>query len=218
MTRTGFDAALENLNEDLLRMGSIVEKQIRQSVEALVNKDEELAMQIIENDDLVDNLQREIEGKCIKLIAREQPLAIDLRVIFTVSKIVTDLERMADHAANIAKAVKRLKSEVYIKELVDIPRMSSIIEKMLKLALDSFIDRNIISAAEICKLDDEVDAIFKRVFSDLLAIMSRDSSAINQGTQFMMIASKLERIGDHITNICEWNIYLVTGNHMDLNE
>jgi len=218
MTRTGFDAALENLNEDLLRMGSIVEKQIRQSVEALVNKDEELAMQIIENDDLVDNLQREIEGKCIKLIAREQPLAIDLRVIFTVSKIVTDLERMADHAANIAKAVKRLKSEVYIKELVDIPRMSSIIEKMLKLALDSFIDRNIISAAEICKLDDEVDALFKRVFSDLLAIMSRDSSAINQGTQFMMIASKLERIGDHITNICEWNIYLVTGNHMDLNE
>jgi len=218
MTRTGFDAALENLNEDLLRMGSIVEKQIRQSVEALVNKDEELAMQIIENDDLVDNLQREIEGKCIKLIAREQPLAIDLRVIFTVSKIVTDLERMADHAANIAKAVKRLKSEVYIKELVDIPRMSSIIEKMLKLALDSFIDRNIISAAEICKLDDEVDALFKRVFSDLLTIMSRDSSAINQGTQFMMIASKLERIGDHITNICEWNIYLVTGNHMDLNE
>lgn len=218
MTRTGFDAALENLNEDLLRMGSIVEKQIRQSVEALVNKDEELAKQIIENDDLVDNLQREIEGKCIKLIAREQPLAIDLRVIFTVSKIVTDLERMADHASNIAKAVKRLKSEDYIKELIDIPRMSAIIEKMLKLALDSFIDRNVVSAAEICKLDDEVDALFKRVFSDLLAIMSKDSSTINQGTQFMMIASKLERIGDHITNICEWNIYLVTGNHIDLNE
>jgi phosphate transport system protein len=135
-----------------------------------------------------------------------------------VSKIVTDLERMADHASNIAKAVKRLESEVYIKELIDIPRMSAIIEKMLKLALDSFIDRNVVSASEICKLDDEVDALFKRVFSDLLAIMSRDSSTINQGTQFMMIASKLERIGDHITNICEWNIYLVTGNHMDLNE
>jgi len=218
MTRTGFDAALENLNEDLLRMGSIVEKQIHQCIEALVNKDEELALQIIKNDDLVDNLQREIEGKCIKLIAREQPLAIDLRIIFTVSKIVTDLERMADHAANIAKAVKRLKAEVYIKELIDIPKMSSIIEKMLKMALDSFIDRNIVSAAEICKLDDEVDALYKTVFSDLFSIMSKDSSTINQGTQFMMIASKLERIGDHITNICEWNIYLVTGNHMDLNE
>ncbi|MHC1721316.1 MAG: phosphate signaling complex protein PhoU [Clostridiaceae bacterium] len=218
MTRTGFDAALENLNEDLLRMGSIVEKQIHQCIEALVKKDIELAQQIINNDDLVDKLQREIEDKCIRLIGLEQPLAIDLRVIFTVSRIVTDLERMADHASNIAKAVKRLNSEDYIKELIDIPKMSLIIEKMLKLALDSFIDRNVVSAAEICKMDDEVDALFKIVFNDVLAIMSKDIRTLNQGTQFIMIASKLERIGDHITNICEWNVYLVTGEHVDLND
>ncbi|MBP1743863.1 MAG: phosphate transport system regulatory protein PhoU [Firmicutes bacterium] len=218
MTRTGFDTALENLNEDLLRMGSIVEKQVHQCIVALVNQDEELAMQIIKNDDLVDDLQREIEDKCIRLIGKEQPLAIDLRTIFTISKIVTDLERMADHASNIAKAVKRLKNEVYIKELVDIPKMSLIVEKMIKKSLDSFISRDVEAIKEICKMDDEVDALYKGVFNDLLAIMAKDIKNLNQATQFILIASKLERIGDHVTNICEWNVYLVTGEHMDLNE
>jgi len=218
MTRTGFDTALENLNEDLLRMGSIVEKQVHQCIDALVNQDEELATQIIKNDDLVDNLQREIEDKCIRLIGKEQPLAIDLRTIFTISKIVTDLERMADHASNIAKAVKRLKNEVYIKELVDIPKMSAIVEKMIKKSLDSFISRDVEAIKEITRMDDEVDAIYKTVFNDLLAIMAKDSNSLKQATQFILIASKLERIGDHVTNICEWNIYLITGEHIDLNE
>jgi phosphate transport system protein len=218
MTRTGFDAALETLNEDILRMGSMVEKQVHQCIAALINKDEELAMQLIENDDMVDNLQREIEDKCIRLIAKEQPLAIDLRTIFTISKIVTDLERMADHAVNIVKVVKRLKHEPYIKELVDIPKMSEIVEKMIQKSLDSFIARDVEAIQEICKMDDEVDALYKKVFNDLLAIMAKDSSTINQATQFILVASKMERIGDHVTNICEWTGYLVTGKHMDLNE
>jgi phosphate transport system protein len=218
MTRSGFDTALEDLNADLLRMGSMVEKQVHQCIEALVNKDEELAELIYANDDLVDNMQRDIEDKCIRLIAKEQPLAIDLRTIFTISKIVTDLERMADHAVNISKAVKRLKQETYIKELVDIPKMSVIVEKMIQKALDSFITRDVEAINEICKMDDEVDALYKKVFNDLLSIMAKDSSVLNQGTQFILIASKLERIGDHVTNICEWTGYLVTGKHMDLNE
>lgn len=218
MTRSGFDTALENLNADLLRMGSMVEKQVHQCIEALVNKDEKLAEQIYANDDLVDSMQREIEDKCIRLIAKEQPLAIDLRTIFTISKIVTDLERMADHAVNISKAVKRLRQETYIKELVDIPKMSVIVEKMIQKALDSFITRDIDAIKEICAMDDEVDGLYKKVFTDLLALMAKDSSTLNQGTQFILIASKLERIGDHVTNICEWTGYLVTGKHMDLNE
>jgi phosphate transport system protein len=218
MTRSGFDTALENLNADLLRMGSMVEKQVHQCIEALVNKDEKLAEQIYANDDLVDSMQREIEDKCIRLIAKEQPLAIDLRTIFTISKIVTDLERMADHAVNISKAVKRLRQETYIKELVDIPKMSVIVEKMIQKALDSFITRDVDAIKEICAMDDEVDGLYKKVFTDLLAIMAKDSSTLNQGTQFILIASKLERIGDHVTNICEWTGYLVTGKHMDLNE
>lgn len=218
MTRSGFDAALESLNEDLLRMGSMVEKQVHQCIEALANRDEELAAQIMENDDMVDNLQREIEDKCIRLIAKEQPLAIDLRTIFTITKIVTDLERMADHAVNISKSVKRLKNEPYIKELVDIPRMSVIVEEMIKKTLDSFIARDVDAIEGICRMDDEVDGLFKKVFNDLLQLMAKDSSTLNQATQLILVASKMERIGDHVTNICEWTGYLVTGKHMDLNE
>jgi len=218
MTRSGFDAALESLNGDLLRMGSMVEKQVHQCIEALANRDEELAAQIMANDDLVDNLQREIEDKCIRLIAMEQPLAIDLRTIFTISKIVTDLERMADHAVNISKSVKRLKNEPYIKELVDIPRMSVIVEEMIKKALDSFIARDVDAIEGLCRMDDEVDGLFKKVFNDLLQLMAKDSSTLNQATQLILVASKMERIGDHVTNICEWTGYLVTGKHMDLNE
>jgi len=218
MTRTGFDVALESLHDDLLRMGSIVEKQIHQCIEALVNKDEELALHVIENDDLVDNLEKEIEDKCIRLIGKEQPLAIDLRTIFTSIKIVTDLERMADHAVDIAKVVKRLKNQNYIKELIDIPKMASLVEIMIKKALDGFIEGNIDTAYEVCKMDDEIDAFYKLIFSDLLEIMSNDKATVTQGTQFLFVSKNLERVADHVTNICEWTVYLVTGEQMDLND
>ncbi len=218
MTRTGFDSALESLHHDILTMGSIVEKQIHQSIEALVEKDSDLAEQIIANDDLVDNLEKDIENKCIRLIGKEQPLAIDLRTIFTSSKIITDLERIADHAVDIAKVVKRLKGQDYIKELIDIPKMAQVVEKMIKESLDAFIEGDVDAAYAVCKMDDEVDAYYKIIFNDLLKIMIRDQTSINQGTQFMFVAKNLERIADHVTNICEWTVYLVTGELLDLNE
>lgn len=218
MTRGSFDIHLRELHDDILRMGSIVEKQIHQCIEALVNQDAKLASKIIENDDLVDNLQKEIEDKCIKLIATQHPLAHDLRKIFTTSKIVTDLERMADYAVDIAKITTRLKGEKYIKQLIDIPRMGDIVKEMIKLSLDSYIEGNVEKAYQICKMDDEIDAIYKQVFSELLVIMMADSSAIKQATQFLFICKFLERFADHTTNICEWTIYLVTGEQKDLNE
>jgi len=218
MTRTGFDVALESLHDDILRMGSIVEKQLQQCIEALVSKDENLAMHVIENDDLVDNLEKEIENKCIRLIAKEQPLAIDLRTIFTNTKIVTDLERMADYAVDIAKIVKRLKNQDYIKELIDIPKMALLVEIMIKKALDGFIEGNVETAYELCKMDDQVDAYYKIIFNELLEIMIKDKSTLNQATQFLFVAKNLERIGDHVTNICEWTVYLVTGELVDLND
>jgi phosphate transport system protein len=218
MTRHSFDVHLQELHNDLLRMGSIVEKQLYQCIEALVNQDVDLADKIIENDDLVDNLEKDIEDKCIKLIATQQPLALDLRNIFTTSKIVTDLERMADHAVDIAKITKRLKGEVYIKKLIDIPRMADIVKEMIKLSLDAYVDANVEKAYEICKMDDEIDAIYRQVFSELLVIMMADSSTIKQATQFLFVCKFLERIADHTTNICEWTIYLVTGKQEDLNE
>lgn len=218
MTRRGFDSELQYLHNDILRMGSIVEKQIYQSIESLVNHDEDLANTVIKNDDLVDNLQKEIESKCIILIAREQPLAIDLRTIFTSTKIVTDLERMADHAVDIAKIAKRVKNENFIKELIDIPKMAGIVQKMIKESLDAYVEGNVDKAYIVCKMDDEIDAIYKKVFNELLPMMAKNSSIVNQVTQFLFICKYLERVADHVTNICEWTIYLVTGEQKDLNE
>lgn len=218
MTRGGFDANLMILHNDLLRMGSIVEKQIRQCIEALVKQDEALADQVIGNDDLVDDLQKEIEDKCIKLIAMQQPLAVDLRNIFTTSKIVTDLERMADHAVDIAKIAKRLKNEKYIKQLIDIPRMADIVQVMIKESLDAYVEANVEKAYETCKRDDEVDGIYKEIFNELLGYMVNDPTAIHQSTQFLFVCKFLERIADHTTNICEWIVYLVTGEQIDLND
>lgn len=218
MTRGSFDIHLHELNCDVLRMGSIVEKQIKLCIEALVQQDEKLANKVIENDDLVDKLEKEIEDKCIKLIATQQPLALDLRNIFTTTKIVTDLERMADHAVDIAKITLRLKGEKYIKQLIDIPRMAEITNEMIRLSLDAYVDGDAERAYEICKMDDKIDAIYRQVFSELLVLMMEDTSTIKQATQFLFICKFLERIADHVTNVCEWTIYLVTGEQKDLNE
>jgi phosphate transport system protein len=218
MTRGSFDIHLQELNNDILRMGSMVEKQIKQCIEALVNQDEQLANKVIQNDDLVDNLEKEIEDKCIKLIATQQPLALDLRNIFTTTKIVTDLERMADHAVDIAKITLRLKGEKYIKQLIDIPRMAEIVSEMIRLSLDAYVEGNSEKDYEICKMDDKIDAIYRQVFSELLVLMMEDPSTIKQSTQFLFICKFLERVADHVTNICEWTIYLVTGEQKDLNE
>lgn len=218
MARIGFDFALEELHNDLLRMGSIVEKQIHQCIEALVKQDEALAEQIIKNDDLVDKLQREIEDKCIKLIAKEQPLAIDLRTIVTTTKLVTDLERMADYAVDIAKITIRLKNEKYVKELIDIPKMADIIKVMIRKSLDAHVAGDVEGAYAACKMDDEVDHLYKDIFTEMLTLMANGQTNVTQITQLLFVSKYLERIGDHVTNICEWTVYLVTGEQIDLNE
>lgn len=209
--RSSFDNNLQELYNDIKNMGNMVEDQISLCIESLLKQDEKLANKIIENDDLVDNMQKEIEDKCIKLIATQQPLAHDLRIIFTTSKIVTDLERMADYAVDIAKIAKRLKDEKYIKQLIDIPRMGEKAKEMVRLSVNAYIEGNVKKAYEICKMDDEIDGIYKQIFSELLVLMMSDSSTIKQATQFLFICKFLERFADHTTNICEWTIYLVTG-------
>ncbi|MEW9096131.1 MAG: phosphate signaling complex protein PhoU [Clostridiaceae bacterium] len=218
MVRGNFDFHLQELHNYILRMGSIVEKQIHGCIEALIEQRYELAEQIIKNDDLVDNLEKEIEDKCIKLIAREQPLAKDLRMIFTATKIVTDLERMADHAVDIAKIAIRLKDEKFIKPLVDIPKMADIAKEMIKEALDAYVEGDVEKSYLVCKKDDQIDEIYRDVFKEMIPIMTKDNSTINQATQFLFVCKYLERIADHVTNICEWTIYLITGELKDLNE
>ncbi len=218
MPRKIFDSHLEELHVDLLRMGSMAEKQLFQSIEALINQDEDLAKKVIDNDDIVDDMQKDIENKAIRLIALQHPLAIDLRNIFTTTKIVTDLERMADHAVDIAKVTKRIKNEKPIKPLLDIPKMANIVREMIRESLDAYVNADVDKAYEICKKDDDVDYIYKQVFSDLLLMMMEDHKTINQATQYILICKYLERIADHTTNICESTIYLVTGEQIDLNE
>ncbi|MCB2288216.1 phosphate signaling complex protein PhoU [Clostridium sp. CS001] len=218
MSRKIFEANLQGLHNDLIKMGSIVEKQIHDCIEALVSQDTEKAEKIMKDDDIVDDLEREIEDKAIRLIAMQQPLAIDLRNIFTTTKIVTDLERMADHAVDIAKITLKLKDEKYIKQLVDIPRMAEIVVIMIRDSLDAYVAGDVTKAYEVCKRDDKVDIIYKEVFRELLKLMIEKPSTVNQATQFLFICKFLERIADHTTNICEWTIYLVTGEKVDLNE
>ena len=148
----------------------------------------------------------------------QQPLAIDLRNIFTTTKIVTDLERMADHAVDVAKITLRLKDEKYIKQLVNIPIMGEIVVSMIKDALDAYVAGDVENAYTVCKRDDEVDKIYNEVFKELLEIMIENHNTINQATQLLFICKWLERIADHTTNICEWTIYLVTGEKINLNE
>ncbi|MBE6044157.1 MULTISPECIES: phosphate signaling complex protein PhoU [Clostridium] len=216
--RKAFEMELSELHNDLLRMGSIVEKQIHLCIKSLAEKDEELADEVIKNDDIVDDLMREIENKSIKLIARQQPIATDLRFIFTCINIVTDLERMADHAVDIAKITKILKNQEYIKELVDIPKMSEIVSAMIKDGLDAYVERNLDKAYEVSKRDDDVDELYKKVFGEMIELMGKNNTKIEQATQFMFICKFLERIADHVTNICEWTIYIITGKQVDLNE
>jgi phosphate transport system protein len=218
MTRGGFDANLQILNNEIERLGGLVEIQIHQAVDALVKQNEAMADTVIKNDDLVDNLQKEIEDKSIKLIAMQQPLATDLRNIFTSVKVAADLERMADHAVDIAKIAKRLKDEVYIKELVDIPRMAQIVEILIRESINAYTEANLEKAHKSCKIDDEIDAIFKKVFTELLTYMTKEAKNLSQVAQFLFVARHLERVADYATNICEYTIYLVTGEHVDLNE
>lgn len=216
--RKSFDEDLIGLHNEILRMGSVVEKQIYECIEALVNQDVEIADRVIKNDDIVDRMQKELEDKSIKLIAMQQPIAVDLRNIFTATKIATDLERMADHAVDIAKIAKRLKNEKYIKELIDIPRIADIAKVMIKESLDAYVEGNVDKAYEVCKMDDEIDKIYRQVFSEFLTLMMDNKSVITQVTQFLFVCKFLERVADHVTNICEWTIYLVTGEQVDLND
>jgi phosphate transport system protein len=218
MSRKNFDAELVHLHEELRKMGDIVKCQIGDSIKALVSQDMDLAEEVIKKDDLVDDLEKEIEDKCIKLIATRQPLAIDLRSIFAMSKIVTDLERIADHAVDIAKIAKQLKGQKYIKELIDIPRVATIVEEMIDGCLEAYMDRNVDLAYVVCKKDDSVDAIYKQVFSELLLLMMANPTVIEQATRFLFVCKFLERMADHTTNICEWTIYLITGEKVDLND
>jgi len=217
MPRTNFEQAIKELQEDLVKLGSLVEEAIDKAGTSLTKRDIKLSEEVIAGDDAIDALEVEIENKCMTLIARQQPIAKDLRLIATVLKIITDLERMGDHAVDIAKINIRLEGQSLIKPLVDIPRMAVLTQNMVKNALHAFIREDIKLAEQIGYDDDEVDHLYGQIFRELLVFMLQDPRTISQATYLLFVANYLERIGDHATNIGERVVYLVTGEKKDLN-
>jgi phosphate transport system protein len=218
VSRRGFHDELEMLHQELLKMGSLVEEAIYLSVKSLVERDVKLAEKVIMQDDLLDQMELKIEEKCLQLMALQQPMAKDLRRLGTMLKIVTDLERMADHAVDIAKATIKLQHEPYPKPLIDIPKMASIVQEMVHASIEAYIRQDEELAYQTAKKDDEVDALFKLIFNELVDVMTNDRSKTTEGTQLLMVAQFLERIGDHATNLNEWVIYMVTGQIPELNK
>ena len=218
MTRNLLEKRMQLLTSELAEMGSLVEKQLYNSIEAFKNKDMVLAKKVIENDDKVDELNKKIEEQCLKLMAMESPVATDLRKIFTTSKIVTDLERMADYAVDICKIAQRVELDILGEECEPVWQMVDILRKMIKRSLEAFVTGNVKEAYEICKMDDEVDILYRGLFNDILKKMAKDETIINKGAQILFASKYLERVGDHVTNICEWIIFSAKGDYVDLNE
>ncbi len=216
-----FDEELSALKEKVLKLGSMVEAAIRDSVKSLVERNSDLAREVIKKDYLINALDVEIDEECIRLIALRQPLARDLRFITTAMKITTDLERMGDLAENICERAIELNEEPMLKPFVNIPKMAEIVQGMLRDVLDAFVRKNTSSAYDVLKRDDEVDDLTVQNFNELLDFMLRDQKIIPLAVKRTYVAKYLERIADHATNIAEMVIYMCEGKiirHMELSE
>ncbi|WP_040952668.1 phosphate signaling complex protein PhoU [Gorillibacterium massiliense] len=216
-TRLSFHQSLENLQKELLEMGHMVENQIRLSVESMKTLDTGIARKVVEQDDRVDEMLLRIESLCLRLIALQQPMAGDLRIIGMATKIAVDLERIADHAVDIAKVTLRMSGEMLVKPLVDIPAMAELAIDMLRESLLSFTERDVQRAASLAEKDDVVDALYGKILTELTGMMGTDLQVNRQLSHLMMVAHYIERVADHTTNIGEDVIYVVTGKRKDLN-
>ena len=211
MPRESFHRHLTALQNEVLFMGSMVEKAIERSMEALKNRDLELARQVVADDAKINQKRFDIEEKCVELIVTQQPMAGDLRVIIAVLNIIIDLERIADHAEGTAKIAIMIGNEQPLKPLIDLPRMAQKTEEMLRRSLDAFVNLDAEACRKICAEDDEIDQLYDQVFRELLTFMAEDSKTITRATRLIWVGHNLERSADRVTNICERVIYVVTG-------
>ena len=205
------DAELQRIKDDLVRMASLAEAAIGLAVKALVNRDAEMAGQVIASDDAINMLELEIDELCLRTMALYQPEAKDLRFLAMALKINNDLERMGDQAVNIAERTLELLKEPLLKPLIDIPRMAEVAQRMVKDSLDAFVQQDVARARAVCEQDDEVDRYDDQIFRELLTYMMEDPRAITRSVNLILVSRHLERIADHATNIAEDVIYLAEG-------
>lgn len=210
-TDKAFEQDLRDLRERLLAMGAKVEALIANSVRALTERDSQLAESVIKSDKDVNRLEVEIDDLCRRILALRQPAASDLRLITTALKIVTDLERIGDLAVNIAERSIDLNQVTPLGPYVDTPRLAELAQQQVKKSLDAFVSNDVSKAEEVLKGDDLLDALFLKIFNELLAYMMEDSRNIRRATALMFIAKHLERIGDHAMNVAEMVVYMVRG-------
>ena len=211
MTRETFDEQLKALEQDVLDMGRLVDRAIDLSVDALAKRDIHLSRRVIREDDAINQAQHDIEEHCLVLIATQQPLASDLRVIFAVASIATELERMADHAKGIGQIGVMMGPREPLKPLVDIPRMATKSRWLLERELAAFVNRDVELARSLGDEDDEVDRLYDQVFRELLIFMMEDPRTITRATYLLWVAHNLERIADRAINIGERVVFLVKG-------
>ena len=217
MPRETFDEQIGELQRDLLALGDLVDKAIERSIQALATRDLELAQQIIDEDVLINQAQSDLEERCLVLIATQQPLASDLRIIVAVLNIAIELERMGDYAKGIAKIALMIGDQPPLKPLIDIPRMAEKGRQLLRQQLEAFIRRDPDSARRLGTEDDEVDALYDQVYRELVFFMMQDPKTITRATHLLWVAHNLERIADRTTNIGERVVFLVTGRVEELN-
>ncbi|MDP3388115.1 MAG: phosphate signaling complex protein PhoU [Eubacteriales bacterium] len=209
--RQNYDEQLMSLNQDILNMGAMAEKILDMTIKALLEQDYELALEVIEFEKEIDRVELELEDKCIQLIALQQPIAKDLRRIIGIIKMIIDLERVGDYSENIAEIVIKIGKDKFIKPLVDIPKMAEISKNMIRLSLDSYVKEDADLAKEVFDMDDIVDDLYEKIYMELLTILSKDASVMDQVIDLLFIGRYLERIADHATNICENVNYIVKG-------
>ena len=213
--RTRFDRQLETLDTMLIKMGALIERAIALSIQALKEQNVELARKAIACEREVDQAEKEIETLCLRLLLQQQPVAGDLRLISAALKMITDMERIGDQAADIAEISIHLSKERYIKKLEHIPQMAQAAVKMVTESIDAFVHRDLALAQEVVDYDDVVDGLFDAVKNDLIALIGADSANGIQAIDLIMVAKYLERIGDHAVNIAQWVAFSITGTHND---
>ena len=213
--RNRFDKELDLLNNELIEMGSLVEKAIRDASKALINKDMDLARIVYKSDSIINEKEKDIEGRCLRLLLQQHPVAGDLRLISSILKIITDMERIGDQAQDIAEITLNIVGQNYIKELTHIPQMADATMIMVKNSIDAFVNRDMELAKEVIKYDNIVDNLFDLIRDELIVLIREDIENGQQSMDLLMIAKYLERIGDHAQNIAEWVVFSISGEHLN---
>ena len=211
MPREQFQRVLREVEDGVLELGSMVDRQLERAMQALVDRDQPLADAVIRDDGEVNRTRFHLDNMCVSLLAQQAPMASDLRLIVAVLAMVSDLERMGDHAEGIGRIVLMMQDEPLVQPLVDILDMAILGRRMLKDALDAFVDRSVEGAYLVGRADDQVDALYHRVYHELVSIMTADASTIEACTHLLWTAHNLERIADRATNIAERVVFTVTG-------